>query len=76
MWLISLSPRALTGRFYNFLQDLHENSRLALKFLGLGLKLLSPIQEFDQFGSKDRRCSMIAFRISLGGRLPGNASAI
>jgi len=48
--LISLSLRVLTGGFYNFLQDLHENSGLALKLLGLGLKLLSPIEEFGQFG--------------------------
>ena len=48
--MISLSLRVLTGGFYNFLQDLHENSGLALKLLGLGLKLLSPIEEFGQFG--------------------------
>jgi hypothetical protein len=39
----------LTGGFYNLLQDLHQDSRLALKLLGLGLKLLSPTEEFGQF---------------------------
>jgi hypothetical protein len=50
----------LTGGFYNFLQDLHENSGLALKLLSLGFS--SPVRADFSGGRKSSGDDMRRFR--------------